>query len=605
MSKPKILHIGGSHSAHVVDLVKRLDQEGYSQAVLSYRNENLLPKHIHVYKYPYGIFYPDKKLEKQERSLCRLLQAIMRLEKPDIIHAHFLIMACVPLYLLAEMYGIPIVLSPWSLRALDNNATLRSRLSRGLGLSNYFLTDKYVMFSEFKKVYPNMTEDMFVPFRLPLNLSRYHNAKSKDLSHPKILSARVMQANYHQDLLVNSLPALIKEFPNTQVTLIIGQSATQGKPYFTKMQELAKKLNVHRNCRFIDRGLSQDEFSELIEDHNIVYSVADDPGCSQTTIQAAYSGAITIVKENFMENGILDHNVNVLRTKLSIKDVTKQLLYAARHLKEIQPRFFENNRKLKTQSTEYTFSTLTSLYDKIMEKFEKCVCCDSNVEIIKHNKYTLAKCANCGVYYHYPLPTEKFLAKYYSSEDMSKRWKGNLQRAINRNHHQNVGNYKYYFDFIEQERKEQPTGKVLDIGCYTGEFLKQFANAGYHCTGIDLNAGLTKYGKKKFRLNLQKGAVKDFNFPNDSFEFVTFHQVLEHLVNPMDFFTEIRRIVKTGGFISLSIPDVENNFKMTYPEHVFHYSEKTIKMLFDKFGFVGRIHRRLEQKAIIAVGKKI
>jgi hypothetical protein len=173
-----------------------------------------------------------------------------------------------------------------------------------------------------------------------------------------------MGPNYHQDLLVNALPPIFDKYKDATASFIVGQSASQGRPYFIQMIDLAKSLEIYDRCNFIDRGLTQEEFSNLISDHNIVYSVCDDPGCAQTTIQAAYSGAITIVKHNPLEDGILDHNVNVMKVHPKVQSVINSLDYSIEHLQELCTKFFYNNRKLKEYSTEYTLPKLTALYDK-------------------------------------------------------------------------------------------------------------------------------------------------------------------------------------------------------------------------------------------------
>lgn len=603
-SLPKICHIGASHSAHVADLVRELDRCGYLQCVISFHKDSLIPKHIPVYFYPYHVFYPNKASKKQEKELQALIDTVMQREDPQIIHGHFLIYCCVALYMACEKYGLPTFMSPWSLRALANDSILRGRIQRCINLSDYFLNDLR-MFSAFSSVYANLTEDMCLPqFRLPLDLTPHHTLEKKDVTVPRILSARMMQESNHQDLLIHSLPGFFNQFPAGEVTLIVGQHAPQGKPYFEKMRALAAKLGVVDRCRWISRGLSQDEFSSLLKQHNIVYSVADDPGCSQTTIQAAYSGAVTIVKQNPMENGILDHGVNTLRADLTAASVQEQVLYAAANLATLQPRLAANNRKFKNYSTEFTLPILCNEYDKIHSATEICRICGTPVQMDTFGKYQLTKCPSCEVRYHYPIPSDKFLKQWYSETETAKKWQGNILKAIDINHRQNVTNFSYYYALTKAYRISGKAGRALDIGCYSGCFLSQFAKDGYECIGIDVNSGFVEYGKQRFGLDLHCGDLQSFKFPDGHFDFVTFHQLLEHLQDPVVFFTEAVRVLAPGGCLQLSVPDAACNFKLSYPEHIYHFTEKTIRFLFDKFEIHGEIVKRAEQLAIIATGEK-
>ena len=351
---------------HVADLVKELDKLGYHQCVLSYKQENLLPKHIPVYYYPYNKFYPNRSLPKDAQALTKLVSSILTKEKPDILHGHFLIFCCVALGIAKDLSRLPTFLSPWSTRALTKDKVLLGRIDKCIKGASAFLTDKVSFFKLFQQTYNvNLKDRMYVQFRLPLDLSPFHDLDigTKDFAVPRILSARMMGAMYHQDLLVNALQPIFSKHKTATATLIVGHNTSQGLPYFNEMISLSKKLGIYDRCTFIDHQLPQAEFSKLIKDHNIVYSVCEDPGCSQTTIQAAYSGAVTVVRYNPLEDGILDHNVNVMKVQLKVSSVINSLDYSIEHLQELGPRLFYNNRKLRAHGTECTLPALTSRYN--------------------------------------------------------------------------------------------------------------------------------------------------------------------------------------------------------------------------------------------------
>jgi len=368
MPKPKILHIGGSHSVHVADWVNLLDSEGYEQCIFSYRNERkLIPKHIPVVGYNYGAFFPNKNLPRQEKSLKNVLLDFVRREKPDIVHAHFLIMACVPINVLYEEIKLPLFISTWSRRIFLPYRVLYDRVQKAFKHCSCMVMSAPTFYEDIKTNY-DIKHIKYLDINPPIDLSNFHDEQKKDITVPKILSARVMGQSYHQELLIRALPALFLKHPNSKVTLIIGQHASQGRTYFNRMVLLAKTLGVYEKCSFIDRGLSQKEFSDLIAQHNIVYSVAEDPGISQTTVQSAYSGAITIVQNYPAEIMLLKNNENVLRTTLNNVSVRNILLYAADNLQKLQPIMYHNNRFLGGRSTEKVLPILMSAYN---EEFNK------------------------------------------------------------------------------------------------------------------------------------------------------------------------------------------------------------------------------------------
>lgn len=365
---PKILHIGGSHSVHVADLVKELDALGYAQCVLSYNKTSLVPHHVPVYYYPYNKYYPDKVLPNDDVNLTRCIHKMLAVEKPDVIHGNFLIFCCVAIGAVQDMSRLPTILSPWSSRAWTANKTLRNRIGKCIARSRYFLLDQKWIFNEFKKSYPAVLKDnMYRHWRFPLYLQAHHDAKAeqKDVSAPKILSARVMQPLCHQDLLVRALPAVFEKYPNASATLIVGQSASQGRKYFAQMVDLAKSLGIHNRCLFVNRSLTQQEFSDMLKNHNIVYSISDSDfgGGSQSAYQSAYAGNITIVKKNpYLGENQLVGGKNVLEVDVTQASISQQLMYASDNIRVLCEEFFQNNRGLRTLSVEYTVPELTKLY---------------------------------------------------------------------------------------------------------------------------------------------------------------------------------------------------------------------------------------------------
>lgn len=367
--KPKICHIGGAHSVHVADIVKELDQLGYEQCVISYYpvEKSITPNHIPVYYFPYRSYEsPEWNRLKLEDKLEEFLDKVFKNEKPDIIHGHSLTYSCIPVWMAKEKVGLRTIIVPWSINTIQNpNKIANYYEKRCIETLDYFMHPMPNVFKLFQSYYGNLPDEKFVLFRALIDLTQYDKARAVSKA-PKILSARVMGEYYRQDLLIRALPAIVAEFPETSATLIIGQNPEQGRPYFEKMIQLSRQLNVAQYCTFIPHELSQSEFSELIKSHNIIYSIAThDVGFAGTTVQAAYSGAITIVRDTENIDGVLDHGVNALRVQVDENSVREALLHAARNLEELQQRFIKNNRGLIVQGKRYMLKNLTSCYQRI------------------------------------------------------------------------------------------------------------------------------------------------------------------------------------------------------------------------------------------------
>jgi len=101
--------------------------------------------------------------------------------------------------------------------------------------------------------------------------------------------------------------------------------------------------------------------------------------------------------------------------------------------------------------------------------------------------------------------------------------------------------------------------RILDIGCGAGHFgktLKEKLCAEY-VAGIEVEESIAKIAEK----NLDKvlcGNIENLDLPfeENSFDLVTFCDVLEHLVDPLNTLKKVRRYIAPYGYVLASIPNV-------------------------------------------------
>jgi len=103
-------------------------------------------------------------------------------------------------------------------------------------------------------------------------------------------------------------------------------------------------------------------------------------------------------------------------------------------------------------------------------------------------------------------------------------------------------------------------GKLLDIGCGTGNFLAAAHNAGYEVTGIELDRNAARFANERlglqrvFPLTISEFAVQ---CSEEQFDVVTFFEVLEHQAAPGEFLQKVKACVRPHGAIALSVPNRE------------------------------------------------
>ncbi len=113
----------------------------------------------------------------------------------------------------------------------------------------------------------------------------------------------------------------------------------------------------------------------------------------------------------------------------------------------------------------------------------------------------------------------------------------------------------------------------LDLGSADGSFVKVLKEKGFNAIGLD---------------------IKDLNFENDkftqkddTFDLITAISVIEHLSNPNNFLTEVKRVLKKDGFFILVTPNWKYDMKNFYndPTHIKPYTTTSINFLLESFKF--------------------
>jgi ubiquinone/menaquinone biosynthesis C-methylase UbiE len=112
-------------------------------------------------------------------------------------------------------------------------------------------------------------------------------------------------------------------------------------------------------------------------------------------------------------------------------------------------------------------------------------------------------------------------------------------------------------DAVEENALINPGMKGLDLGCGTGRFAASFRQ---RFKVIVLGVDSSIKAKSLSQKNLIEVKVSDLNealpFDKNSQDFIISIEVLEHLVNPDGFLNEIKRILKPGGYLILTTPNL-------------------------------------------------
>lgn len=106
-------------------------------------------------------------------------------------------------------------------------------------------------------------------------------------------------------------------------------------------------------------------------------------------------------------------------------------------------------------------------------------------------------------------------------------------------------------------RGQQSPGKLLDIGCAYGPFLKAAAQGGFDVCGIDPAEDAVCYVRDKLGLRALQGlfpGAEGERLPASSFQVITLWYVIEHIGALAQALGEAGRLLEEGGVLAFSTP---------------------------------------------------
>lgn len=101
---------------------------------------------------------------------------------------------------------------------------------------------------------------------------------------------------------------------------------------------------------------------------------------------------------------------------------------------------------------------------------------------------------------------------------------------------------------------ERIKGDILEDGCGVGMYIEHLAPFGGKVTGLEYDFERTaEAGQRSSRI--MNGAGENLPFPDNSFDLILSHEVLEHVQSDVDAVREMVRVLKPGGRATIFVPN--------------------------------------------------
>lgn len=161
-------------------------------------------------------------------------------------------------------------------------------------------------------------------------------------------------------------------------------------------------------------------------------------------------------------------------------------------------------------------------------------------EVVRRNtpgeEAALFECGSCGVYFFDRAVAGD--AEFYRELGESPKY---------------YSSWKWEFDWVRS--RLHPSAEVLDVGCGSGDFLAAIASGVRRAVGLDWSPAAVALSRAR-GLDVREGDLAGHaaEFAG-GFDAVCAFHVLEHLPEPAGFLVSLRRCLRPGGSLYLSVPN--------------------------------------------------
>jgi hypothetical protein len=161
--------------------------------------------------------------------------------------------------------------------------------------------------------------------------------------------------------------------------------------------------------------------------------------------------------------------------------------------------------------------------------------------------FSVVRCRGCGLAYLDPRPTVAEIGHYYPDDYHTARGAGGLaQRLEYAWRRRQFGEVEGWLADLRPGR-----GRLLDVGCGSGELLEALRADGWSVSGVEPSARSAEIARAQRGLDVQTATFDDALLPEGSFEAVVFAAALEHLHDPLAALQRARRLLAPDGLVAV------------------------------------------------------
>lgn len=221
-----------------------------------------------------------------------------------------------------------------------------------------------------------------------------------------------------------------------------------------------------------------------------------------------------------------------------------------------------------------------------------CLVCDTNRwrTLFTKDDFGFLKCPECGLVRLDPIPGDDEIRRHYEARAIG----GNYDITIQADRSDQVTEkmFSYFRSLVDINSGSK---RLLDIGCYTGEFLNYAADDGFETWGVEFQEGAAEIARRRHGDRIFVGPLEEFVLSKPAyFDFVSALGVIEHLQDSSILIRMAKTALRHGGLILIQTPNTASiparllgRYWPCYApvEHIHYFSRRNLTRMFESEGF--------------------
>jgi SAM-dependent methyltransferase len=232
-----------------------------------------------------------------------------------------------------------------------------------------------------------------------------------------------------------------------------------------------------------------------------------------------------------------------------------------------------------------------------------CAACGSSDsrEFWREPARTIRQCRDCGLLFVFPQPNREslhsqFQADYFTHGEPGLPTRLELEFEAWRK--------PTLSGIVKRIKALKPAGKLLDVGCASGEIFEYFRSGDWDLYGIEPSALAFERLRQRFgktpRLHLFNGYLRDVSFEQNSLDVISVLESLYYMPDPQRELSYIAQILRDDGILAIAVPGYSyqrliNSGPLSYlrggtgcsltASHLFYFSRRSLDRLLESQGF--------------------